>query len=387
MSLRILQVIPNLDTGGAERTTLDVAEAVIAAGGTAHVFCEPGGRLEPELVGLGGQVWPGKASSKNPLVVFGTNPGRIADLARRQRIDLIHARSRAPAWSALLAARRCGLPFVTTYHGVYNASSPLKRWYNSVMARGDLVIANSHYTARHLMETHGTPEARVRVIPRGVDLRRFDRAAVAGERVSTLRASWGLASRNGAPVVLLPARLTGWKGQRPFIRALGLLAAQGRAVTGVLAGDDQGRSGYTDELRALAAACGVAGHVVFAGHCADVPAAILASDLVVCPSTEPEAFGRTAAEAQAMGVPVIASDLGGAREVVDPGRTGLLVAPNEPAELAAAIGRMLDMTGEEKDAMGAAGVARVRYRFSTTALQTATLAVYAELTRGRANAA
>jgi glycosyltransferase involved in cell wall biosynthesis len=379
MAPRVLQVIPELQTGGAERTTLEVAEALVAAGGAAFVFTEPGGRLEPELLRLGAQVVHGPARSRNPWTVFVRNAAALTELIRREKIDLVHARSRAPAWSALRAARACGVPFVTTYHGIYNARSDLKRWYNSVMARGDLVIANSQFTADHLMAEHGTAAARVREIPRGVDLRQFDPQAVSPQRLSALRASWGLEADPPRPVIVLPGRLTGWKGQRPFIQALGLLAREGLGVTGILAGDAQGRDAYAAGLDQLAAAEGVAGAVRRVGNCADMPAGLLLADVVVCPSLQPEAFGRTAAEAQAMGRPVIASNLGGARETVAPSDTGLLVPPGDVHALAGAIRQLLSAGPEARATMGAAGMARVRERFSTASLQAATLAVYREL--------
>lgn len=378
MAPRVLQVIPQLETGGAERTTLDVAEALVAAGGTAWVFCEPGGRMEPELLGLGARVLHGPAGSKSPWTMLVANPARIVQVVETEQLGLIHARSRAPAWGALLAARRAGVPFVTTYHGIYNARSGLKRWYNSIMARGDLVIANSQFTADHLIAQHGTERSRVRVIPRGVDLERFDPAAVTPARVESLRQSWGLGAGAG-PVVLLPGRLTGWKGQRPFIRAIGDLARQGLPVTAILAGDAQGRDAYAAELAALAQAEGVGEAVKAVGNCSDMPAAMLLSDVVVCPSLDPEAFGRTAAEAQAMGRPVIASNIGGARETVDPGVTGLLTEPGDVGALAAAIRQLLEAGAETRNAMGRAGRTRVERLFSKQALQRATLAVYAEL--------
>ncbi|PWE18425.1 glycosyl transferase [Marinicauda salina] len=367
--MNILQIIPELEAGGAERTTLEVAEAVSAEGGRALVASE-GGRLEAELAALGGELIRLPVKSKNPWTIW-RNAARLARLIEREGVDLVHARSRAPAWSAMWAARRAGRPFVTTYHGAYNARSGLKRWYNSVMARGDRVIANSEFIAGHVAAEHAVPADRVAVIPRGVDLERFDPDALDPGRAAALRRDWGVGDEE--ILVLLPARLTAWKGQTLAIEAL----AGRDGVVLVCAGDAQGRAGYVEELRNLAGARGVA--LRLPGHVADMPAAFAAADLVLTPSLEPEAFGRTAAEAQAMGRIVIAADHGGAREVVDAGETGWRVAPGDAAALGAAIDAALGLSPEARAAMGGAGRRRVLERFSKSALQESTLRVYREL--------
>ncbi|MCU0881127.1 MAG: glycosyltransferase family 4 protein [Hyphomonadaceae bacterium] len=378
--MRILQLIPDMGTGGAERTTVDVAEAIVAAGGQAHVWTS-GGRLVPALNAAGARVHIADAATKSPWQVLQANPGRLENLIRQYGIELVHARSRAPAWSGLIAARRSGVPFVTTYHGIYNGRSGLKRWYNGVMARGDLVIANSQFTADHVISTHGVAPDRLRVIPRGVDLDRFDRDAVTPDRVAALRASWLSDAPADLPVIMLPGRLTAWKGQLVLIEALARLAGQGRAAIGLLVGDDQGRHDYTASLKTAIARHGLEGNVRLVGHCDDMPAALLLADVVACPSTDPEAFGRTAAEAGAMGVPVVAAAHGGALEVIAPGDTGLLVAPGDSAALAGALEQLLAMPVSERETMGIAAMARVRSTFSKQSLQSQTLGVYRELLR------
>lgn len=372
----VLQVIPTLDQGGAERTTIEVAEAVAGAGGRALV-ASAGGALEGELAAAGGVLHPMPLATKNPLTIW-ANAGRLASLAHAEGVQIIHARSRAPAWSALAAARRLGLPFVTTYHGVYNARSGLKRWYNGVMARGDLVIANSHFTAAHLIAAHRTDPARVVVIPRGVDLARFDPAALALARTGALAAAWGLEAGDPRPVVMLPGRLTGWKGQGLLLDAIPRIATPARYV---LVGGGAAKPAYEAALRARVAAEGLP--VIFAGPCADMPAALALADLVVCPSLEPEAFGRTAIEAQAMARPVIAADHGGARETVLPGETGWLAAPGDAAALARAISQALALSKAQCLEIGARGRAHVAQHFSTAALQQATLDVYRRLLEPR----
>lgn len=370
-ALKLLQVIPQLDAGGAERTTLEVAEAVIAAGGEALIASQ-GGRLERELAALGGELIRLPVASKNPFRIL-ANAGALIDLCRRRRIDLIHARSRAPAWSALRAARRLSLPFVTTYHGTYAARSVLKRRYNAVMARGDRVIANSQFIADHVAAEHGVGPDRLRVIPRGVDLEHFDPDAITTERTDALRSGWG--AQAGDAVILLPGRLTAWKGQGVAIDALAALNRSDLIL--VCAGDAQGRDAYRQSLIARAARAGVRLHLP--GHVEDVPAALAAADIVLTPSIEPEAFGRATAEAMAMGRPVIAAAHGGALEIILPGETGWLSAPGDPAALAAQLAQALKARPDQIARMGAAGRARAAVRFSKTALQTATLRVYREL--------
>ncbi len=245
----ILQVIPELSTGGAERTTIEIAEAVTLGGGLALVVSS-GGRMEKELADAGGELVRYPARTKNPgLMVF--NALRLSRVIRQRGVSLVHARSRAPAWSGLIAARRTRRCFVTTYHGIYNQSGRLKAYYNSVMARGDAVICNSQYTARIVRERHPEAAERVGVIYRGLDEARFDPAAVGSERVRALREAWKIAP--AARIVLMPARLTRWKGQRVLIDAASVLhsRAQDESIVFVLVGDHQSRSPYRAELEAL----------------------------------------------------------------------------------------------------------------------------------------
>jgi len=368
--MNILQVIPSLEAGGAERTTIDVAEAVSRAGGAAVVASE-GGRMTAELEAAGGVLAPLPARSKNPLVIR-ANAARLARLIAEHDIDLVHARSRAPAWSALWASRRTATPFVTTYHGTYNARSAAKRLYNSVMARGDRVIANSEFIRTHVLDEHGLDPARVTVIPRGVDLDRFDPAAVPAERAAAARARWN--AEADAKVVLLPARITPWKGQALAIEAAARL---NRPLRLVFVGDPKPGSGFGEALDAQAASAGVT--LSRPGHETDMPAAMLAADVVINPSLEPEAFGRTAAEALAMGRPAIVADHGGAREVVEPGETGWRTPPGDAAALAAAIDQALGLDLASRERLAARSRERVARCFSKAALQESTLRVYREV--------
>lgn len=388
----ILQIVPRLDTGGAELTTIEITEAVVAAGGRALVVTE-GGRMAPVIAKRGGTLIEMPASSKNPLVML-ANARRLAAVIGAENVDLVHARSRAPAWSAFRAARATGRPFVTTYHGAYNETNIAKRFYNSVMARGDLVIANSHYTAGIVRSRYGAPEARIRVIHRGVDVRAFDPGRVSSDRIAALRRRWGL--QDGERVILQAARLTSWKGQSTLIEAAGRLIGSmvlERSVV-VLAGDDQGRTAYRDALAERITKLGLGGRIRLVGHCEDMPAAFMLAHVTVVASTEPEAFGRTAAEAQAMGCPVIATDIGAPPEtVLAAGRvgpdeaTGWLVPPGDADALAESLAEALALTGEPRARHSARARAHAVHNFSLTAMQSATLAVYDELLGTRLAAA
>jgi glycosyltransferase involved in cell wall biosynthesis len=374
-ALTVLQVIPELGTGGAERTTIEVAQAIVKAGGRALVW-SAGGRLLPELLAVGATHVEGPAASKNPWTVFVSNPARLKRLISEHKVDLIHARSRAPAWSALLAARHAKIPFVTTYHGIYNAKATIKRWYNSIMVRGDAIIANSNYTKAHLIEQHATDPQNVTVIYRGVDVAAFDPAVISAGRRLALAQKWHLDMSRLSLRIILPARLTDWKGQRILIGALAMVKQQGHDFEAILVGDSQGREAYVEELQNQITQADLTEQVFLVGHCADMPAAFALCDIAVTPSTQAEAFGRTAAEAQAMGLPIIASDLGGARETVEHGVTGFLSPAGDPAALAAHLVALITMSEETRKAMGAAGFMRIRALFTTLSLQNGTLALY-----------
>jgi glycosyltransferase involved in cell wall biosynthesis len=373
----ILQVAPELSAGGVERTVLEVTEAIVAAGGRA-LLASRGGRLEGEFAARGGTLIRIDAKSRN-LLTIKLNEAKLARIITAQDVCLVHARSRAPAWSALAAARKTGVPFVTTYHGAYSGRTGLKRLYNSVMARGDVVIANSSWIAAHIADVHGVPADRIVTIPRGVDPAVFDPVAVAPGRVAAIRAAWGLAD-DPRLILLLPGRLTDWKGQRVAVRALSVLSGAERSgLILVCAGDAQGRNAYVEKLDADIAALGLDQSVILTPHLDDMPAALLAAEIVLAPSTRPEAFGRVAAEASAMQRPVIVADHGGARETVIDGITGARVTPGDPAALAGAIRALLSIGPSACAGMGAAGRAHVVHHFSKRGLQAATLNVYKSL--------
>jgi glycosyltransferase involved in cell wall biosynthesis len=246
------------------------------------------------------------------------------------------------------------------------------------MLRGDAVIANSQWTADHIRNTYSYRPKRLVVIPRGVDLDRFDPAHISGERVDSLRKAWGVGG--GDVVILLPGRITRWKGQLVLIEALAkILRSGGRSFRAVLAGDAQGRDTYLTEVKRCIESNGLADVVAIAGHVEDMPAAFRAADIVVSASTDPEAFGRVAAEASAMERPVIATHHGGARETIVPGVSGLLVPPADPAALGAAVQQLLESGSEARMVMGARGGEHIAKNFSLARMAADTLALYREL--------
>ncbi|MBP2301945.1 glycosyltransferase family 4 protein [Azospirillum picis] len=373
----VLQVVPTLVTGGAERGCIDMALALQAAGGTPLVASE-GGPMVRELDRARITHLTLPLGSKNPLVIR-RNARRLAAIIRRYKVDIVHARSRAPAWSAWLACRATGARYMTTFHAPYNFGGRLKRWYNSVMARGERVIAISGFIRDHVLSNYDVDPQRVRVIHRGIDRAVFAPDRVSPARLVTLAKQWNLP--DDRPVILLPGRLTRWKGQTVLIDALAKLGR--KDVLALLVGSDQGRSGYRGELENRIAAAGLRGVVRMTDHCSDMAAAYLLSTVVVSASREPEAFGRVIVEAQAMGKPVIVSAIGAYQETVIPGETAWVVPPDDADALARALDEALSLTPEQRDAIGARAMAFVADRYTKDRMCADTLAVYAELLQPR----
>jgi len=372
--LRILQVIPDLETGGAERTTLDVAAAIQKSGGLA-IVASTGGRLADELKAGGAILEKVPVQSKNPLTIW-RNIGRLQSIITKHRINLVHARSRAPAWSAYFAAKKSHVPFVATYHGTYSAKSSMKRAYNAIMTKGVKTIANSHFIADHIQQEYDLPTEQIVTIPRGTDFSNlnpnsFDRAAA-----DAMRKSWGLAD-DSRPIVLLPGRLTRWKGQAVLIEAAAEIVKMGRKdFVCVIAGDAQGRTDYENELKKLITRHGLEEYVHMVGHIDDMTTAYGLAQVIISASTRPEAFGRIAVEAQAMQRPVVVTDHGGARETVLNGKTGWRVAVGDSLAMAQAIDATLAMTAESRQKMGQNGRNHVLKAYSVNQMCAKTLAVY-----------
>jgi glycosyltransferase involved in cell wall biosynthesis len=369
----VLQVLPALDTGGVERGTIDIAAAVAAAGGRSLV-ASSGGRMLKEL-GRSGATHVTLPLHAKGFFAIRRNAAALAKLIRDEGVDIVHARSRAPAWAARMACGRTGTHFVTTFHGTYNMGPPFKKFYNAVMLRGERVIAISNFIADHIEQNYHVDPARLCVIHRGVDLDIFDPQRVPAVRVIQLAEKWRLP--DDVPVVMLPGRLTRWKGQLLLVEALARL--RNDRVRCLFVGDDQGRSGYRRQLEKLVRRRGLEGVVHLVGSCSDMPAAYMLADVVVSASTDPEAFGRVMAEAQAMGKPVVGADHGASGELVLPGETGWLFKPGDAEDLAAKLDHALSLDTAARETLAAKSIANVRANFSREDMCARTLTVYEEV--------
>lgn len=375
----IMQIIPALGAGGAEQGCIDVAAELVNAGAQAIIVSNGGPRVH-ELARSGAVHIEMPVHSKNP-VVMAQNIRRIRNLILRYNVNIVHARSRAPAWSAYRACKGTGAHFMTTCHAPYNISGKLKRFYNSSITKGERIIAISNFVARYLQEEYHTPPDKIRLIPRGIALDRFHPTAVTPQRLIMLAQEWRIP--DGANVIILPGRLTRWKGHHVLIDAMERLKRDD--IFCVLIGSDQGRTKYREELEDSIKNKNLGGHVRLVDHCNDMPAAYMLASIVVCPSTDPEGFGRIPVEAQAMGRPIIASDHGGAQETIIRGETGWLVKPGDAPELARAIDEALSLTANQRSILATRAMAHIAHHFTREQMMDKTLDVYAELLKGEMN--
>jgi glycosyltransferase involved in cell wall biosynthesis len=367
-----MQVLPELRSGGVERGTIDMARAIKKAGGKAIVVSQ-GGPMVSQLAHYGCQHITLPMATKNPIKIW-LNSRRLANLIREYKVDIIHARSRAPAWSAWMATRKNSCRFVTTFHGTYGVNGTGKRRYNSVMTRGERVIAISHFIADHIRHNYKMNMEQLRVVHRGVDLKVFNPFSHSPQRMIELTKEWRLPDE--LPLILFPGRITRWKGQDVFIRALARLPH--RHFFAVILGDDKGHETYRRELEALISQCGLEGHIRIAKHTHYVSEAYMLSRVVVATSIDPEAFGRVVLEAQAMGKPVIATNQGGPQETVIPDVTGWLITPDNAEMLALFIDHALVLDDETLHWMAEQAITNARY-FSLESMCQKTLDVYSEL--------
>lgn len=382
----VLQVIPSLQTGGAEKTAVDIAAKLVETGWRSIVASQ-GGRLVDQLVEGGSEHVHLPLDTKNPIQML-INAVRLVRIIRSQGVDLVHARSRGPAWSALWAARWCDIKFVTTYHGAYSQKNRLKAWYNSVMARADRVIANSAWTADLIKARRPAATERIRIIHRGTDFSDFDPKTIDPARTARMADLWGIADhdRREKDIVLLMGRLSPIKGQKTVIDAAGDVLKRHPNTLFVLAGDDRDRAEYVTELRQLIAASNLSTKVLLPGHCDDPAAAMAIADIVLSASTRPEAFGRTIVEAEALNKPVIVTDIGataetvlGRHEVGPDDYSGWKILPGDPSDLARALDEALSMTKAQREIVGKRGRGHVLPRFSLEQMCEKTINTYREL--------
>nr|WP_320115677.1 glycosyltransferase family 4 protein [uncultured Desulfuromonas sp.] len=355
--MKILQVTAALQQGGVERGTVEMAAFIVAQGAHSLVASQ-GGRLVRELEAHGTRHIQLPLARRTPWSIVYC-AFKLCRLIQQEKISLVHARSRAPAWAAYLACRWTGVPFLTTFHGTHRIQNRLKKFYNSIMVRGRRVIAISEFIKAHIMTHYGVDEARIDVAPRGYDPAVFNPQRVDETRIDQLRNSLGLTGE--APVISLPGRLTRWKGQVVLLEALNQIKDLAWHVL-FIGGEDK-KTAYLHELQQLAMRYQIADRVHFVGDQTDIALYYQVSDLVVSASTEPEAFGRVAVEAQAMGCPVVASAHGGALETVRDGETGWLFTPGNADDLAATLRRVL--TGnDDLRAVGERGRQWVAQRYT-----------------------
>ncbi len=369
----ILQIIPELSAGGAEQGCIDIAAELVRAGSRAIVASNGGTRIH-ELARAGAEHINLPVHSKNPVTMY-KNIKRLRKVIEDSGVDIVHVRSRAPAWSALRACKGTQAVFMTTCHAPYNISGRAKRFYNSAIAKGKRVIAISNYVAEYLKKNYKIDPRDIRVIHRGIALEKFHPTAVKATQLIQLTNDWRIP--DGAPVVMMPGRLTRWKGHHVLIDAMTRLDR--KDVVCVMIGSDQGRSAYREELEKAITEKGLEGRVRIVDHCNDMPAAYMLATIVVSASTDPEGFGRIPVEAQAMGRPIVATDHGGAQETILRGETGWLVPPNDPAALCAAIREALQLKPQQRAVLATRAMNHVAQNFTREKMADETLNVYAEL--------
>jgi glycosyltransferase involved in cell wall biosynthesis len=385
--LTVLLVVPSLEAGAADHGVIDLVR-ILAAAGNRPIVLSSGGRLETEIAALGGEFIRGDIASKNPFAMM-RNAGVMRRILRQERCDIIHAHGRAPAWSAYIASRLTGVPFITSWYKGFREQNFFKRLYNSVMARGDRTIAVSDQLAELISHRYGISWSRINVVPLAVDLARFDPETIAQDRIDSVCRAFGV--EPGTKLILVTGRLLRRKGHHLVVQAVHRLKEMGlKDFVCVFAGEDHGKSRYTGELWDLVLATKTADVVRMTGPVDDLPAAYAAASVVVSAATQDEGLQRTILEAQAMARPVIVSDLGAGPEVVlappsvsEDRMTGLRFSAGDDAALAAALIRLFSMPEAARRAIGARGRDWVTGHFDASAVADLTLKLYAETVRGR----
>lgn len=372
ISPRILQLLPALGDGGVERSTVEMV-GYLHDQGIINFVVSGGGDLVAAVEAAGSRHFAIPVGRKSPIAMI-RNAFAVARVIDSEAIDILHARSRAPAWAGWLAIRLAHRPcrFLTTFHGVYGHGNALKRFYNRVMLRGSLVVANSEFIRDHIETVYGYPKDRIIVAARGIEPELFDPGCISAEQRAAVRREFGIA--DGEPMLIMVGRVTSWKGHAVLVDALSRLADRPWRLVLVGSGND----GVIADLRARIDSHGLSERIVLAGSRRDVPVLLAAADLAFSASTRPEAFGRAAIEAEAMETPVIATDHGGSRETVLPGRTGWLVAPGDAEAMAAAIREALSSPDRLKE-IGKAGRAFVLDNYTTARMLDREFSAYRRL--------
>ena len=370
----ILQVLPELNQGGVELGTIEIASE-LQKRGIENYVASAGGRMAYNLERMKVKHFTLPLKTKNIFKLY-INSWRLSKIIKEYGVTIVHARSRAPAWSAYWAAKRCGVHFMTTFHGTYGLGPwGIKKIYNKVMTLGERVIAISNHIKEHIIKNYGTDEGKIRLIARCVNMENFNVETTTAERMIKLMEENHIPEDK--PLVTLIGRLTGWKGQRLLIEALAKIKDEDFHC--LLIGDDQGRVKYAEELHEMIAKYGMTDRYTFIRHVSDVPAAMMISEVVLSTSLDPEAFGRIAIEGQAMGRVVVASNIGGSKETIIDGVTGRLFESGNADDLAAAIRWALHLSSEEREKIGAAAIKNVKEHFTKQIMCDKTIAVYDEL--------
>jgi glycosyltransferase involved in cell wall biosynthesis len=381
--LTVLIAVPTLDAGAADYGALEAAR-VLAGAGHKPIVVSNGGRLAKDVLGVGGDLIRLNIASRNPFVMA-RNSAALTRIARERHCDVLHAHGRAPAWCAYMAARRTGLPFLTSWYKGFREQNLFKHLYNSVMARGERVVAASEQIAQLINDRHGTPWDRISVVPGSIDFDRFDITRMTPERIEAIRNSWGIGP--DTKVIVVVGRMLRRKGHHVMIRAVQRLKERGlKNFLCVFVGEDRGQTQYTGELWDLVLSTDTAGVIRMGRACDDLPAAYAAASAVVSAAVQPEGMQRAILEAQAMARPVVVSELGAGTDVVlsppmvpEHRLTGLRFATEDDAALADTLLHLFSMPEATRNAIGARGRDWVSGHFSQMAVAEQLLAIYADL--------
>jgi len=378
--LNVLQVIPKLGYGGAETGCYDIAH-FLKENDCGSFIATSGGELLKFVKKEKVKVLRLPVHSKNPLLII-FNALMLSLYIIIHRIDIVHARSRAPAWSCYFACLLTNKNFVTTFHGTYNFKSNIKKFYNSVMLRAKLTIAGSNFIFNHINENYNeylNKEKKLRVIFRGINIDYYNPKNISVLKQEKLKKEWDLSSNKFT--ILLPGRLTYWKGQEKFIESLNVLVEDYNIINfqAIILGSDQGRKVYSKKLINLVERYSLNKKVKFIQHCKEMPLAYSLSDVVVSASIEPEAFGRVSVEAQSMTKPIIASNIGGSKETIINKKTGFLYKFDDPRELAKCLNTVIQLSQDELKLMGNEGRKNISKKFDVETMCQSNLKEYKRL--------